>query len=196
MYRVIDCIRYEHDYRLVLLAVVICADELDGLVSVCHVAEIQRPQSLGMDLTSRRGDRLRHLGHAFHRDARLSVDFADHLRSLADTDVVANCHMCERSRFLHCRSQQILVDPHFRRCCGRSWRRHDALRGDASDEHLWAYSVGWKFGRCLYRHGSNFDRGCDVMLQTQGLKTPCRNPVHRSGLHVAFYGNGGGDGGI
>src|SRR6185312_14201898 len=25
MYRVIDCIRYEHDYRLVLLAVAICA---------------------------------------------------------------------------------------------------------------------------------------------------------------------------
>ena len=51
MYRVIDCIRYEHDYRLVLLAVVICADELDGLVSVCHVAEIQRPQSSTLPTT-------------------------------------------------------------------------------------------------------------------------------------------------
>jgi len=25
MYRVLDCIRYEHDYRLVLLAVAVCA---------------------------------------------------------------------------------------------------------------------------------------------------------------------------
>ena len=152
MYRVLDCIRYEHDYRLVLLAVAICA--LTSWMAWYLYAMSSKSRGLSrwawiLQTAVATGSGI----WATHFIAMLAFksSIAHHLRALTHTDVVANRDLCERSRVLHCRRQQIHVDLHFSRCCGGAGYRNDALRGDASDEHLRAYSLGSKFGHCLYR---------------------------------------------
>jgi hypothetical protein len=103
MFRVLACLRDQHDYRLVLLAVLICAGKLH---SIPHLRERTRQSGrqaawLGSSPAWRR---VRALGDAFRGDACLQDGHAHRLRPCPDLGVVADRHFRYRHRFSHRRS--------------------------------------------------------------------------------------------
>lgn len=104
MFRVLACLRDQHDYRLVLLAVLICAV---ASFTAFHIYGNARDSQGGKRLgwvPHRRGDGCGHLGDAFRGDACLQDGHAHRLRPCPDLGVVADRHFRYRHRFSHRRS--------------------------------------------------------------------------------------------
>ena len=185
MYRVLDCIRYEHDYRLVLLAVAICAltswmawylyalsSKSSGLSRWAWILQTAVATGSGIWAT--------HFIAMLAFKSALPTTYEPllTLTSLLIAICVSGAGFCiaegNRPTWIYLLAGTVV--------------------GEAS--RLRAYPLERSLGHRLYRGRNHSDCGCDVVLQGSEFKIARRKPIHGSGLHIAFHGHGSRDGGI
>ena len=126
MLRVYACIVHEHDFRLVLVAGMICL--LAAFTAFSILEQARAPAGAGARLARARRLRLgdRHLVDPFRRDARLSARSADRLRSRADLALDRRGDPDHRRRLVDRAARRALGGARRRRRARRR-HRHDAL---------------------------------------------------------------------
>jgi methyl-accepting chemotaxis protein len=90
MFRILNCLTTQHDWRLVIVAGVVCFLLSLTAITLFHRARSTAGMTRAVWISAGGGDRLRHMGDAFFGNARLRTRRAACLRHLSD-DLVAAC---------------------------------------------------------------------------------------------------------
>ena len=102
MYRVVSCLTTEHDWRLVLLAAVVCFLASAVAVSLFHRAQVATGRARAVWLNSRcRRSRIRHLVYAFHCHVGIRSRSWRGIRRGADDRISADSNSRNRRRPFH-----------------------------------------------------------------------------------------------